>query len=257
MTVLSDQQILDEVHIEPKQQSQCGEGVVSFGVSSYGYDVRVGTRFKIFTNTTSGGVAIVDPKRTVTAYHPRNTQIVESVRAHAVDDDVSMSADTVVFVDDHVWYNTGVLHGSDSDDSKSVPAIGLDDDEADDGADAAAVFACSVLVAAYAGLNACLLGLLRALLHRRLVLLFQPLRDAGVEAEGHLGPGPGEGGAAVQQGAGRQLLVQRAELLPRHVQNAVRQHQRRRGQRRRALRGGHAVDRGSAARGWPHPPSTL
>jgi hypothetical protein len=87
--------------------------------------------------------AIVDPKRTVTAYHPRNTQIVESVRAHAVDDDVSMSADTVVFVDDHVWYNTGVLHGSDSDDSKSVPAIGLDDDEADDGADAAAVFACS------------------------------------------------------------------------------------------------------------------
>ncbi len=63
MTVLSDQQILDEVHIEPKQQSQCGEGVVSFGVSSYGYDVRVGTRFKIFTNTTSGGVAIVDPKR--------------------------------------------------------------------------------------------------------------------------------------------------------------------------------------------------
>ncbi|MAT82356.1 MAG: dCTP deaminase [Phycisphaerae bacterium] len=63
VTVLSDQQILDEVHIEPKQQSQCGEGVVSFGVSSYGYDVRVGTRFKIFTNTTSGGVAIVDPKR--------------------------------------------------------------------------------------------------------------------------------------------------------------------------------------------------
>jgi dCTP deaminase len=31
-------------------------------VSSYGYDVRVGTRFKIFTNATSGGTAIVDPK---------------------------------------------------------------------------------------------------------------------------------------------------------------------------------------------------
>ena len=63
MTVLSDQQILDDVHIEPIQKSQQGEGVVSFGVSSYGYDVRVGTHFKIFTNTTSGGVAVVDPKR--------------------------------------------------------------------------------------------------------------------------------------------------------------------------------------------------
>jgi dCTP deaminase len=63
MTVLSDQQILDDVRIEPIQKSQRGEGVVSFGVSSYGYDVRVGTHFKIFTNTTSGGVAVVDPKR--------------------------------------------------------------------------------------------------------------------------------------------------------------------------------------------------
>ena len=29
---------------------------------SYGYDVRVGTKFKVFTNATSGGTAIVDPK---------------------------------------------------------------------------------------------------------------------------------------------------------------------------------------------------
>ena len=63
MTVLCDQQILDDITIEPLQQSQRGEGIVSFGVSSYGYDVRVGTRFKIFTNATSGGVSIVDPKR--------------------------------------------------------------------------------------------------------------------------------------------------------------------------------------------------
>src|SRR5205823_2449524 len=32
---------------------------VSFGVTSYGYDVRVGTHFKIFTNVNS---SIVDPK---------------------------------------------------------------------------------------------------------------------------------------------------------------------------------------------------
>ena len=61
--MLYDQQILDDITIEPLQQSQRGEGIVSFGVSSYGYDVRVGTRFKIFTNATSGGVSIVDPKR--------------------------------------------------------------------------------------------------------------------------------------------------------------------------------------------------
>ncbi|HEX7010264.1 MAG TPA: dCTP deaminase, partial [Phycisphaeraceae bacterium] len=38
-------------------------GKVSYGVSSYGYDVRVGTLFKIFTNVSPhGGQAIVDPK---------------------------------------------------------------------------------------------------------------------------------------------------------------------------------------------------
>ena len=63
VAVLSDQQILDDIRIEPMHNEQCAEGVVSYGVSSYGYDVRVGTRFKIFTNTTSGGVAVVDPKR--------------------------------------------------------------------------------------------------------------------------------------------------------------------------------------------------
>ena len=63
VAVLSDQQIVDDIRIEPLHQEQCAEGVVSFGVSSYGYDVRVGTRFKIFTNTTSGGVAVVDPKQ--------------------------------------------------------------------------------------------------------------------------------------------------------------------------------------------------
>ena len=45
--------------IEPFESSQVREGVISFGVSSYGYDIRVAEEFKIFTNVFS---AIVDPK---------------------------------------------------------------------------------------------------------------------------------------------------------------------------------------------------
>jgi len=45
--------------IEPFADSQVRNGVVSYGVSSYGYDVRVTREFKIFTNVFS---AIVDPK---------------------------------------------------------------------------------------------------------------------------------------------------------------------------------------------------
>jgi dCTP deaminase len=63
MAVLCDTQIQELVGIEPFEPARKRTGTVSFGVSSYGYDVRVGTRFKIFTNTVSGGVAVVDPKR--------------------------------------------------------------------------------------------------------------------------------------------------------------------------------------------------
>ena len=50
--------------IEPFEEKLVRAGVISYGVSSYGYDVRVGTRFKIFTPTPrTGGIAIVDPKR--------------------------------------------------------------------------------------------------------------------------------------------------------------------------------------------------
>ena len=45
--------------IEPFEEKQVRNGVVSFGVSSYGYDVRVADEFKIFTNVFS---ATVDPK---------------------------------------------------------------------------------------------------------------------------------------------------------------------------------------------------
>ena len=45
--------------IEPFENSQVRKGVISFGVSSYGYDIRVADEFKIFTNVFS---AVVDPK---------------------------------------------------------------------------------------------------------------------------------------------------------------------------------------------------
>lgn len=45
---------------EPGQvREQEGQRIISYGTSSYGYDVRCSTEFKIFTNINS---AIVDPK---------------------------------------------------------------------------------------------------------------------------------------------------------------------------------------------------
>ncbi len=63
MPVLSDRQIRQQVKILPFEASVKRPGRISYGVSSYGYDVRVGTRFKIFTPTPkSGDIAVVDPK---------------------------------------------------------------------------------------------------------------------------------------------------------------------------------------------------
>jgi len=36
--------------INPYSEKQVSQGVISFGVSSYGYDLRVADEFKIFTN---------------------------------------------------------------------------------------------------------------------------------------------------------------------------------------------------------------
>lgn len=46
--------------IEPFEDSQVRDDAVSFGVSSYGYDMRVSDEYKIFTNVNS---SIVDPKK--------------------------------------------------------------------------------------------------------------------------------------------------------------------------------------------------
>lgn len=64
MAVLCDTQIRELIGIEPFADAQKRPGSISYGVSSYGYDVRVGPKFKIFTPTPrGGGVAVVDPKR--------------------------------------------------------------------------------------------------------------------------------------------------------------------------------------------------
>jgi dCTP deaminase len=46
--------------IEPFEENRTRPGVISYGVSSYGYDIRVANEFKIFTNVFN---AVVDPKQ--------------------------------------------------------------------------------------------------------------------------------------------------------------------------------------------------
>ncbi|MAT43830.1 MAG: dCTP deaminase [Anaerolineaceae bacterium] len=51
---------LEQGMIEPFQEGKKRPGVISYGLSSYGYDVRVADEYKIFTNVFS---ATVDPKQ--------------------------------------------------------------------------------------------------------------------------------------------------------------------------------------------------
>ncbi len=50
---------LEHKMIEPFTDKQVRAGVISYGLSSYGYDIRIADEFKIFTNINS---SIVDPK---------------------------------------------------------------------------------------------------------------------------------------------------------------------------------------------------
>ena len=63
MSIKSDRWItkhaLEHGMIEPFQASQVRSGAISYGVSSYGYDMRVAEEFRIFTNVHS---SVVDPK---------------------------------------------------------------------------------------------------------------------------------------------------------------------------------------------------
>ena len=63
MSIQSDrwirEQAIQHKMIEPFSEKQVAKGVISYGLSSYGYDLRVSDEFKIFTNVNS---AIIDPK---------------------------------------------------------------------------------------------------------------------------------------------------------------------------------------------------
>ena len=63
MSIMPDSWIkkmaLKEDMIEPFVAEQNKKGVISYGVSSYGYDARVADEFKVFTNVNN---ALVDPK---------------------------------------------------------------------------------------------------------------------------------------------------------------------------------------------------
>jgi dCTP deaminase len=63
MTIQNDRWIrkMAQAHgmIEPFEADQVRAGTISYGVSSYGYDIRVATEFKVFTNVHN---VVVDPK---------------------------------------------------------------------------------------------------------------------------------------------------------------------------------------------------
>ena len=64
---------LEREMIDPFVETQRREGVISYGLSSYGYDARVASEFKIFTNVDS---AVVDPKDfSADSFVSRNTPI--------------------------------------------------------------------------------------------------------------------------------------------------------------------------------------
>lgn len=66
MSILNDVQIRDLASnskmISPFVYKQVGNGVISYGLSSFGYDMRLGKKFKIFHNGR-GQFGVIDPKQ--------------------------------------------------------------------------------------------------------------------------------------------------------------------------------------------------
>jgi len=69
MTIKADKWIkrmaIEHRMIDPFVENQVRSGVISFGLSSYGYDIRVADEFKVFTNINN---TVIDPK----AFDPRS-----------------------------------------------------------------------------------------------------------------------------------------------------------------------------------------
>jgi len=62
---------LEHGMIEPFVDRQVREGIISYGLTSYGYDMRVTNKFKVFTNVYN---ALVDPKH----FNPRSFVDIEA-----------------------------------------------------------------------------------------------------------------------------------------------------------------------------------
>lgn len=58
--LLPDHEIRRCIHIEPFSEEQKRPGVISYGVSSYGYDIRLGRKYKVYSPVY--GDMIIDPK---------------------------------------------------------------------------------------------------------------------------------------------------------------------------------------------------
>ncbi|MBK9239185.1 MAG: dCTP deaminase [Acidobacteria bacterium] len=75
MSIKSDRWIRqmsqDHGMIEPFVDGQVSAGIVSYGLSSYGYDIRVADEFKVFTNINN---TVIDPK----SFDPRSFVDIQS-----------------------------------------------------------------------------------------------------------------------------------------------------------------------------------
>ena len=94
MSVMSDIWIrrlaLEQAMIEPFSAKQVksnddGEGIISYGLSSYGYDARVAREFKIFTNVNS---AIVDRETDICTIPPNSFVLARTVEYFRIPRDV-------------------------------------------------------------------------------------------------------------------------------------------------------------------------
>jgi dCTP deaminase len=82
--------------IEPFVERTEGRGIVSYGLSSYGYDVRIADDFKVFTNVYSSivdpkafrGDAFVDVKSDVCVVPPNSFALGRTVEYFRIPDDV-------------------------------------------------------------------------------------------------------------------------------------------------------------------------
>lgn len=80
MSILADTEIWQRViqygMISPFVEKQQGQGVISYGLSSYGYDARIANKFRIFYNKSG---KVIDPKEKLV--HPNMDYCLHEIEA--------------------------------------------------------------------------------------------------------------------------------------------------------------------------------